>query len=169
MSPASFFRRTVLNMPVGKYVMCCNRLCLTDSSIWNHAIHWSVILHQFSVEELSKLLTELKSLQEEWKANQLRLSAHFGQQKQLHMGTTTLNKTQRRNAVRISRNIHHSGVQEAAKYMSYSLVLFPSNSTIAYASSFMWHNYGYGNISPCFCRNANNCKRSVFLYSQLYK
>lgn len=71
-------------MPVKAQVMCCNHLCPTVSSICSDPSHQSVIFEWFSAEEGSKLVTDLKSLLEEWKVRQLRLTANIGEQPQVH-------------------------------------------------------------------------------------
>lgn len=79
------------------------------------SFHRSSILERCSLGEVSKVLTELKTLIKEFMVIQLRLSADVGHQNRPHTGTETPKQNQRRSTGRRARNSHYSSLQESAR------------------------------------------------------
>lgn len=83
----------------------------------NQPSHVFDIIEEVYVQEVSKLMTKLMLLLEECRMIQLHQTANFGQRMELHTGTSTAEKSQRRNNGRRVSNNLHSGVQESARKM----------------------------------------------------
>lgn len=99
---------TVLSKPV-TIQWKVSHLWWTDSSTCNRPSHRFVILKSLSVEEVSKLWTELNSLLQEWKVTQFRLTANSGQRKRLYIDKETT-KLDKRKKNGITEESHHSKV-----------------------------------------------------------